>query len=96
MSTMFRGYEPDVLVETALWVFRAYRAHGFQTTYWPANLDTFVEIMRERLTLPTFQALYPHVQWLIVNIPAFVKLSDAHLGALPPPPPGHHAAPPVS
>ena len=44
MSSLFTAYEPEVLVQTALWVFRAYRAHGFPTTYWPANRDTFVKI----------------------------------------------------
>ena len=50
MESIFRHYQPEVLVETVLWVFRAYRSHGFQTTYWPANLDTWVEMLREQLT----------------------------------------------
>ena len=32
MASLFADFNPDVLVETVLWVFRAYRAHGFQTT----------------------------------------------------------------
>jgi len=85
MGVMFHGYEPRVLVETALWVFRAYRAHGFQTTYWPANLDTFIEIARNRLSPATFAQVHPFFQWLVVNIPIFVILSEAPLvpGFLP-------------
>ncbi|MEI6186266.1 MAG: hypothetical protein WCP43_03585 [Dehalococcoidia bacterium] len=79
MSSMFLAYEPEVLAETALWVFRAYRSHGFKTTYWPANLDTFVSIARERLGSATFDELYPFFRWLIVNIPIFVKISDEQL-----------------
>lgn len=79
MGAMFLAYEPEVMAQTALWVFRAYRAHGFQTTYWPANLDTFVEIARARLTPGTFAATYPFFEWLIVNIPTFVKISDEQL-----------------
>jgi hypothetical protein len=79
MGTMFHGYEPEVLVNTALWVFRAYRSHGFQTTYWAANLDSFVEILRQRLTPAAFQAVYPFFDWLIVNIPLFVRISDQQL-----------------
>ncbi|MCL4203203.1 MAG: hypothetical protein KJ000_11935 [Pirellulaceae bacterium] len=79
MSAMFHAYEPEVLVQTALWVFRAYRAHGFHTTYWPANLDTFVEIARQRLTSETFAAVEPFFDWLIVNIPVLVKISDEQL-----------------
>jgi hypothetical protein len=77
MSVQFQGYEPQVLVQTAVWVFRAYRAHGFQTTYWPANLDTFIEIMRDKIAPATFEQLYPFFQWLVVNIPTFVTLSEA-------------------
>lgn len=76
MSVQFQGYEPHVLVQTALWVFRAYRAHGFQTTYWPANLDTFIEILRDKTTPATFEQVYPFFQWLVVNIPTFVTLSE--------------------
>ena len=89
MGSMFNAYEPEVLAQTALWVFRAYRSHGFQTTYWPANLDTFVEIARERLSPAAFAEVYPFFQWLIVNIPTFVKISDEQLAVPLPPVPGH-------
>lgn len=89
MGAMFHAYEPEVLVQTALWVFRAYRAHGFATTYWPANLDTFVEIARGRLTPAAFKEVYPFFHWLIVNIPAFVKISDAQLAEPIPSMPSH-------
>jgi hypothetical protein len=84
MDRMFHACEPEVLVQTALWVFRADRAHGLQTSYWPANLDTFVEIVRVRMSATAFVQLYPFLHWLIVNIPSFVQLSDARRdGSLP-------------
>lgn len=79
MSTLFSAYEPPVLVETVLWVFRAYRSHGFHTTYWPANIDTFVEEARGELSPETFEAVYPFCNWLIINIPAFVNITDQQL-----------------
>jgi hypothetical protein len=79
MESIFHHYEPEVLLETVLWVFRAYRFHGFQTTYWPANLDTWVELLREELSEEGFEAVYPFYDWLIVHIPWFVKLSDKQL-----------------
>jgi hypothetical protein len=79
MNTMFHGYEPNVMVETVLWVFRAYRSHGFQSTYWAANLDTFMEIARDRLSTETFASLYPFFEWLVTHVPAFVKISDQQL-----------------
>jgi hypothetical protein len=89
MGSMFLAYEPEVLVQTALWVFRAYRSHGFQTTYWPANLDTFVEIAREKLSPAVFAETYPFFHWLIVNIPSFVKISDEQLAEPLSPVPRH-------
>lgn len=79
MESMFRHYEPAVMLETVLWVFRAYRSHGFQTTYWPANIDTWVEMLREELSGEAFDAVYPFYNWLIVHIPWFVKLTDEQL-----------------
>jgi len=76
MESLFSEYDPKVLVETVLWVFRAYRSHGFQTTYWAANLDIWAEMIRKELTQDTYDALYPFYNWLIVNIPLFVKLTD--------------------
>jgi hypothetical protein len=81
MESIFRHYEPEVLLETVLWVFRAYRSHGFQTIYWPANLDTWVELLREELSEEGFEAVYPFYDWLIVHIPWFVKLTDEQLAA---------------
>lgn len=89
MGSMFLAYEPEVLAQTALWVFRAYRSHGFHTTYWPANLDTFVEIARDRLSPSTFAETYPFFHWLIVNIPSFVKISDEQLAEPLSPVPSH-------
>jgi hypothetical protein len=83
MGSLFRLYVPETLVDTALWVFRAYRAHGFKVTYWPANLETYVEILREELTAETYAAIAPFFEWLIDNIPAFKELSDAELAADP-------------
>ena len=79
MASLFQNYEPAVLVETALWAFRAYRAHGFQITYWPANLDTLVQILKEELPAPVYGEVYPFFDWLIVHIPAFVLISDRAL-----------------
>ena len=75
MESIFYHYEAEVLVETVLWVFRAYRSHGFQTIYWPANLSTWVERLRNELSGRTFEAIYPFYNWLIINIPTFVRLT---------------------
>jgi hypothetical protein len=89
MGAMFLAYEPEVLVQTVLWVFRAYRSHGFHTTYWAANIDTFVELARTRLTPSAFAETHPFFGWILVNIPTFVKISDEQLSEPLPSAPDH-------
>ena len=78
MESLFYHYQPAVLVETALWVFKTYRAHGFTTAYWPVNLDNWVNILEQELSSEAFDGIYPFYNWLITNIPAFAKLTDSH------------------
>ena len=65
--------------------------HGFHTANWPANLDTFVELARDRPAPATFAETYPFFPWLIVNIPTFVKLSDEQRAVPLSPKPSHAA-----
>ena len=90
MESMFQAYQPEVLVKTVLWVFRAYRSHGFHTTYWAANLNIWVDMLREELSTEAFSELYPFYNWLIVNIPVFVDLTDPAIdGTAPDQSPAH-------
>ena len=81
MASLFGDYNPEVLVETVLWVFRAYLSHGFKQTYWPAQLDTWVEILKKELSPACFDEVYPFYDWMIVNNPVFAKLGDETLSA---------------
>jgi hypothetical protein len=76
MSSVFLNYQPVILVETVLWVYRAYRSHGFHLTYWPAQLDQWVQILKLHLTPEAYQEIYPFYHWMIINQPAFVTESD--------------------
>jgi len=76
MSSMFQQFQPETLVDTALWVFRAYRSHGFHLAFWPANIDTCAEIVRATLSPETTREVLPFYDWLVVNIPSFTLLSD--------------------
>ena len=76
MASLFSDYTPEVFLETVLWVFRAYRSHGFQTTYWPANLNLWVDLLKKELSPNAFEEIEPFYNWIIVNIPLFVKLTD--------------------
>ena len=80
LTSVFKNYNPQVLVETVLWVFRAYRSHGFKITYWPAQLDTWLEIYKVHLTPETYREIYPFYHWMIVNQATFVEESDRMVG----------------
>lgn len=80
MGTMLQAHDPEVHVQTVLWVFRAYRSHGFQLTYWAANLNTVLEVFKDELAPETMAEVAPFFEWMIVNIPSFTALSDAQLG----------------
>ncbi len=76
MISLFNEYDPVVFTETVLWVFRAYRSHGFKLTYWPAQLDNWVEIFKSELSQECFNQVYPFYHWMIVNNPLFAIISD--------------------
>ncbi len=76
LSSVFTNFQPTVLVETVLWVYRAYRAHGFNLSYWPAQLDQWVELFKSELSEDCFKEIYPFYNWMIINQPAFVIESD--------------------
>ena len=81
MVSVFKNYNSEVLVETVLWVFRAYRSHGFTTNYWATQLNTWIYLLKETLTPESYSEIYPYYEWMQINIPVFVKVSDEKLDA---------------
>jgi len=77
MESLMSHFQAEVLVGTALWVFRAYRAHGFQTVYWPANLNAWMETLKKTISPEAVREISPFYAWLITHIPDFVNLTDA-------------------
>ena len=45
IASLLQNYNPEVFVVTVLWVFRAYRTHGFKSNYWAAQLNSFIEMI---------------------------------------------------
>jgi len=79
IASILRNHNPEILVDTVLWVFRAYRSRGFSSNYWAAQLNTWIEIIKEELSTETYLQVFPLYEWMQVNIPTFVKLSDEKL-----------------
>ncbi|MFO8001408.1 MAG: hypothetical protein R6U46_09195 [Marinilabilia sp.] len=79
MASIFHSCNSEVLVETILWVFRAYRTHGFSTSYWAAQLNTWMGVLKEVLSEECYSEIHPYYEWMQVNVPVFVKLTDESL-----------------
>jgi hypothetical protein len=79
MESIFKQFHAKVLVETILWVFRAYRSRNFHVNYWVAELNVFVEVLKKQLSPEAFDAIYPMYHWMIINIPSFTRISDEQL-----------------
>lgn len=76
MESVFISYNPDTLIETVLWVFRAYRSHGFHLTFWSAHLNAWIEVIKEKVSQSTIRDILPFFNWLQVNIPVFANLTE--------------------
>lgn len=81
LESIFNQHSPEILTDTVLWVFRAYRSRNFSSTYWAAQLNTWIEIYRKELSPECFQEIYPYYNWMQINIPIFNKLAEDELDA---------------
>ena len=76
MASFLTSFNPEVLVETVLWVFRAYRNHGFQLTYWPAQLDLWLLLMKRELSPEAYQEIEPVYRFMLFHQPTFAALTN--------------------
>jgi hypothetical protein len=76
MNSMFSAYNPRIFLETILWVFRAYRSHGFHLTFWSAHLNAWIDAITKELEPESAQELIPFYNWIQINIPQFSLLTD--------------------
>lgn len=81
LESIFLNHNPEVLLDTVLWVFRAYRSRNFSSTYWAAQLNTWLEIYKENLSDACYQAVYPYYNWMQINIPSFNALAEQDFDA---------------
>lgn len=61
----------DTLVDTFLWEFRAYMSRGFSSNYWAAQVNTWIELLKENLSEKAFKEILSIYNWISVNIPEF-------------------------
>lgn len=79
IASILKNHNPEVLVETILWVFKAYRSRKFHSSYWAAQLNTWRTVIEETLSENTHNEVMPIYNWMQLNIPHFNELSDQKL-----------------
>jgi hypothetical protein len=79
IASVMQNFNPEVLVETILWVFRAYRSRSFHSSYWAAQLNTWINIFETELSAGTYREVLRIYTWMQINIPSFVSCSDEKL-----------------
>lgn len=79
IASILKNFDAEVLVDTILWVFRAYRSRQFHTNYWAAQLNAWRTIIQKNLSEKTTQNILPLYHWMQINIPSFTELSDEQL-----------------
>lgn len=75
MSAIMKNYNPTVFVETILWVFRAYKNHGFSTNYWYVQLQGWIDILTAELSRESQKDILPFYHWMLSHIPQLNDLS---------------------
>ena len=79
MNSLAALYDPKSFVETVLWVFRTYRARGFNVKYWEIMLPEAMIILRQHLGDAHYHELGQYYEWLHANIQTFASLSETEL-----------------
>ena len=79
IRSILESPDPETLVDTVLWVFRAYMSRGFHTNYWSAQINTWIHVMKEMFTEETMSEVWVIYNWMSVNIPHFTIASDEKL-----------------
>jgi len=79
VASILETPDSETLVDTVLWVFRAYMSRGFSSNYWAAQINTWIQIFKENLSEKTFAEILSIYNWFSVNIPHFTIAADEKL-----------------
>jgi len=71
IGAVLTNFDAEVLVDTILWVFKAYRSHQFNDNYWAAQLNNWISVIKESLNEKSYNDVYPIYEWMQINIPIF-------------------------
>lgn len=68
MMALFKHYSGETLIKTVQWVLSAYPAHGFKFSYWSAQLNGWLKVLKENMSETCFNDISPIYDFLIVNM----------------------------
>lgn len=76
IASLLQAFSPEILVETILWVFSAYRSQGFQAGYWPVQLHAWLQQLPLHLSAAAADEITPLYRYMLANQPAFTELTN--------------------
>jgi len=79
VHSLLENFSQQVLVDTVAWVYRSYRSRGFHINYWPAQINTWIELFKKHLSEDAVTSIYPLYKWFSISIPHFSQMSDNEL-----------------
>lgn len=79
IASILQTPDSETLVDTVLWVFRAYMSRGFSSNYWAAQLNTWIQILKENISEKAFSEIISIYNWMTVNIPNFTIAAEDKL-----------------
>lgn len=69
----------ETLVDTTLWTFRAYMSRGFTANYFAAQINTWIELIKQNISTKAFIEIKSIYNWIGVNIPIFTIAAQEEL-----------------
>lgn len=75
MESIMRNFNPEVFINTILWVYRTYSKHGFDPGYWQVALEKYDEAVKDILEEDAYAEISEYYNWMRKNHRDFVALS---------------------
>lgn len=79
IGSILQTPDPDTLVDTTLWTFRAYMSRGFTSNYFAAQINTWIQLIKENISTKSFLEINSIYNWIGVNIPSFAIAAQKEL-----------------
>ena len=54
VASILQTPDSETLVDTTLWVFRAYMSRGFSPSHWSVQLETWRQLLKENISDKAF------------------------------------------